>query len=219
MPSKRVWPLLFLVAILAVVFVAGVSADKDIPAGPVAAPDEPAAVAENPSPEEPSQNPEEQPSEEAIPVDREPDPSTPEEEQQQPDTVEFTPPQEGYWLEVSIAEQKVRVYQDGAVIKEWLASTGVPEKPTPLGVFEIQNRGEWFFNEKYQQGAQWWVSFRDWGVYLFHTLPMDQNKQIIAAEAEKLGTPASHGCVRLEIENAKWIYDHIPQGTPVYIHN
>jgi lipoprotein-anchoring transpeptidase ErfK/SrfK len=130
----------------------------------------------------------------------------------------FVPPERGYWIEVLVEKQKVRIYKDGQLEKEWLASTGTPDKPTPLAVFAIQNRGEWFFNPKYNQGAKWWVSFKDWGIYLFHSLPMDRNQQIIPEEAAKLGTPASHGCVRLEVDNAKWIYDHIPQGTPVYIH-
>lgn len=122
-----------------------------------------------------------------------------------------------YFIDVSVAEQKVRIYDNGAIIKEWTVSTG-KEGATPLGNFSIQNRGEWFFSEKYQQGAMWWVSFKDWGVYLFHSVPMDRNRNVLEEEAAKLGTPASHGCIRLEIDNARWIYDNIPAGTQVYIH-
>lgn len=130
----------------------------------------------------------------------------------------FIPPKAGYWIEVAVGTQKMRIYLDGELKKEWTVSTGKPETPTPLGVFAVQNRGEWFFSSKYKQGAKWWVSFKDWGVYLFHSVPMDEQQQILPAEARKLGTPASHGCVRLEVDNAKWVYDNIPQGTPVYIH-
>ncbi len=28
---------------------------------------------------------------------------------------------------------------------------------------EIQNRGTWFYSQKYEQGAKYWVSFRGWG--------------------------------------------------------
>lgn len=122
-----------------------------------------------------------------------------------------------YYLDVSLEEQKLRIYQNGELIKEWIVSTGANDA-TPTGRFNIQNRGEWFFSNKYQQGAKWWVSFKDWGVYLFHTVPMDSNQNIIEDEAEKLGKAVSHGCVRLEVENAKWIYDNIPQGSEVYIH-
>ncbi|TDA65553.1 MAG: murein L,D-transpeptidase [Clostridia bacterium] len=127
-------------------------------------------------------------------------------------------PQEGLWIDVNISEQKVRIYEGDRLIKEMLASTGIEDKPTPLGSFKIQNRGGWFFNPKYQQGAKYWVSFKDWGVYLFHSLAMDENQEIIPEEAAKLGRPASHGCVRLEVENARWVYENVPEGTPVEIH-
>lgn len=34
-------------------------------------------------------------------------------------------------------------------------------------------------------------------------------------EYNKLGTSASMGCVRLTVENAKWIYDNCPAGTTI----
>ncbi|MDD2556412.1 MAG: L,D-transpeptidase [Syntrophaceticus sp.] len=121
-----------------------------------------------------------------------------------------------YSIEVSISEQKVRIFDNDTLVKDWIASTG-ENNSTPRGHFTIQNRGEWFFSEKYQDGAVWWVSFKEWGVYLFHSVPMDRQRNIIEEEVDKLGTPVSHGCVRLEVEDAKWIYDNIPEGTPVYI--
>lgn len=73
-----------------------------------------------------------------------------------------------YLIDVSVGEQKVRIYQHGVLIKEWVASTG-KDNSTPLGHFTIQNRGEWFFSEKYQQGARWWVSFK--GNFFFIVFP------------------------------------------------
>lgn len=120
-------------------------------------------------------------------------------------------------IDVSVSEQKVRVYDGDMLVKDWAASTGV-NNSTPMGTFLLQNRGDWFFSSKYQQGAQWWVSFKDWGTYLFHSVPMDQQQTVITEEATKLGTPASHGCVRLATEDAQWLYRNIPTGTPVSIH-
>ena len=34
----------------------------------------------------------------------------------------------------------------------------------------------------------------------------------------RTGIPLSHGCVRLEIQYAKWIYDNIPSGTKVVVY-
>ena len=119
-------------------------------------------------------------------------------------------------IDVSVGEQKVRVYDGDTLVKDWTASTGA-NNSTPTGTFLLQNRGEWFFSSKYQQGAQYWVSFKDWGTYLFHSVPMDRQGTVIDVEAAKLGTPASHGCVRLAIEDAQWLYRNIPTGTPVSI--
>ena len=33
-----------------------------------------------------------------------------------------------------------------------------------------------------------------------------------------IGANASHGCVRLELANAKWIYDNVPYGTKVVVY-
>ncbi len=128
------------------------------------------------------------------------------------------PDKDTYWIDVDVAVQQVAIMRGDEVIKTMLCSTGAEGHETPLGTFEIQNRGEWFFNERYQQGAKYWVSFKDWGVYLFHSLAMDRNQQVIPEEAAKLGQPASHGCIRLSIEDAKWIYENIPAKTKVVIH-
>ncbi len=123
-----------------------------------------------------------------------------------------------YLVKVDVSQQKVRILKDMEVIKDFICSTGVEGNETPLGEFQIQNRGTWFFSDKYKQGAMYWVSFKDWGVYLFHSVAMDKNREIIPEEEAKLGTPASHGCVRLPVEDAKWIYDNIPARTKVLVH-
>ncbi|WP_165541109.1 L,D-transpeptidase, partial [Bifidobacterium longum] len=37
-------------------------------------------------------------------------------------------------------------------------------------------------------------------------------------EPNKLGSPASHGCVRLTVPDVKWLYEQLPQGTTVHIY-
>lgn len=122
------------------------------------------------------------------------------------------------WIDVSLAEQRVRVFRGDRLVRDMPASTGLPTHPTPTGSFRIENRGEWFFSEKYRQGGWWWVSFLNHGEYLFHSVPTDRQRRILPEEAARLGRPASHGCVRLSLEDARWVYDHVPVGTRVEIH-
>jgi lipoprotein-anchoring transpeptidase ErfK/SrfK len=142
-----------------------------------------------------------------------PDPAVPAD----PDPAVPADAQEGYYIRVLLDRQVVLVYLDGREARSMVCSAGTAAKPTPTGRFFIQNRGEFFFSEKYQQGGKWWVSFRDWGIYLFHSVPTDRNGEIIPEEATKLGQPASHGCVRLSMADARWLYDTIPEGAPVDI--
>ena len=46
----------------------------------------------------------------------------------------------------------------------------------------------------------------------------DENGEMIVEEFEKLGNPASHGCVRLRLEEAKWLYETLPLGVKVVIY-
>lgn len=72
--------------------------------------------------------------------------------------------------------------------------------------------------------AQYACRFR--GHYLFHTVPIGGDyrkfhkygkKQMLIDEYEKLGSPASHGCVRLLVGDAYWIYKNCPRGTRVMV--
>ncbi|WP_240541472.1 L,D-transpeptidase family protein [Bifidobacterium santillanense] len=120
-------------------------------------------------------------------------------------------------IEVSIAAQRVYVRSGMNTIYTMIASTGM-NNSTPRGTFRVQNRGGSFYNAREGMGANYWVSWKDWGVYLFHSVPTDVQGHYIVSEGRKLGRPASHGCVRLSIPDAKWLYDQLPANTPVTVH-
>jgi len=50
-------------------------------------------------------------------------------------------------------------------------------------------------------------------------VPHDINKNMLLEELAKIGSPASHGCIRLYLEDAKWMYENLPLGIEVNIHN
>ena len=100
-----------------------------------------------------------------------------------------------YLIHVDIATQKTYIYE------------GSKNKYT------IKERGNWFFSEKYNQGGRYWVQF--FNDYLFHSTPY--NKEQTQIVDNTLGTPSSHGCIRLSEEDSKWIYDNIPSGSKVII--
>lgn len=121
-----------------------------------------------------------------------------------------------YLIYVNLQNQTTEVFKGSKgnwnLVYSFISSTGKSDTPTPRGVYKVTGRGSWFFSEQFQQGARWYVQF--WGDYLFHSLPMDRNKNVVDPT---LGTPASHGCVRLKVDESKWLYDNIPNGATVFI--
>jgi ABC-type nickel/cobalt efflux system permease component RcnA len=125
-------------------------------------------------------------------------------------------------VRVSISDQKVYVYKNENLERTLICSTGVPgtDDATPVGDYILNEsgskRGTWFYSDTYKEGARYWVGFVG-GTYLFHSVPMDRSGTIIESEAKKLGKPASHGCIRLSLEDARWFYESVPNGARVRI--
>jgi len=121
------------------------------------------------------------------------------------------------WVRVDLSPvQLLTVYRGSSPVRDIMISGGAPGQETPLGVFRIKDRGRRFFSRRFGEGALWWVRLVD--QYLFHSLPRDETWEVIPAEKEKLGLPASHGCIRMSDEDAKWFYEQVPPGALVIIH-
>ncbi|MCL6443244.1 MAG: L,D-transpeptidase [Alicyclobacillus sp.] len=128
---------------------------------------------------------------------------------------------EKVWIDVSLSKQRIYIMHGNDVLYTMITSSGLPgpDTYTPTGVYHIQpERGTWFFVDRFDEGAEYWVSWKGHGQYLFHSVPFDENHHVIKSSAAKLGVPDSHGCFHLTVADAKWIYDNIPTGTKVVIH-
>lgn len=121
-------------------------------------------------------------------------------------------------IEVSIAKQRVYIYDSTGLIYTMVCSTGLPGgTATPTGNFAIQAEKGLSFGGSLG-GARYWRSFLGHGVYLFHSVPINGSGNYILSEAYKLGQRASHGCIRLSVPDAIWFYYGIPYNTPVKIY-
>ena len=56
------------------------------------------------------------------------------------------------------------------------------------------------------------------GNYLFHSVLYAKTPTPQVVVDPTVGAGVSHGCVRLQLENAKWIYDNVPSGTKIVIY-
>lgn len=119
-------------------------------------------------------------------------------------------------VNVNLKKQRVYIIAEGKTVYSMIMSSGINDS-TPHGDYHINMRGKHFFNKDEGIGADYWVGFIG-AQYLFHSVPTNYNfEEYIPSEGRKLGSPASHGCVRLSVPDAKWFYKNIPDGTAVHI--
>lgn len=129
-----------------------------------------------------------------------------------------------YRLEVNCEQNVVNVYERDEngeyknCVKVMLCSVG---SATPKsGTYSLKKYGGWEW--KGLQGdvfGQYATQIT--GNILFHSVPYTKrgdNSSLEYWEYDKLGTPASLGCIRLTVKNAKWIYDNCAAGTKVYFY-
>ena len=119
-------------------------------------------------------------------------------------------------IQVNQQKQLLSIYNKDThqLLTQFVISTGKSGFETPNGNFKIQSQhGKWFYNSKpnIQEGAYDYVSFYQHGVYLFHSVPCDQNGQPIASRMGKLGHKNSHGCIQLSFPDIKWFYHTFTQ--------
>jgi len=123
-----------------------------------------------------------------------------------------------YMAVIYIGSQRVVIYEkdeDGHYTVPhyvFMVSTGLGNN-TPHGTFYVAHRWRWLPMQGIfcQYVTQWW------GNYLFHSVMYSwPGSSAMDRDAyARLGQKASHGCIRMTVRDAKWIYDNLESGTYV----
>jgi hypothetical protein len=146
-----------------------------------------------------------------------PNPSGDSAEQDAPQIVVDYTDTANFLIDVNLSYQQVTVLYKNVAIKNMACSGGKPETPTPQGIYTTNQKIYYAWIPKFAMGAYYWTRF--YGPYLFHSVPYDSAGNMLIEELNKMGNPVSHGCVRLVLEDAKWLYETLPIGIKVSIHN
>lgn len=128
-----------------------------------------------------------------------------------------------YAAYVSTSESRVRIYKwSGAgytsLVKEFKCSCGAKSTPTIKGTFQAVGQiSEWY----YMPTSHVWVqyAFQIQGNYFFHSVLFSAKGSThpSSSSVRNLGRNVSHGCIRLAVEDCKWIYDNCTRGMTVII--
>ncbi len=111
-------------------------------------------------------------------------------------------------------EQKLYYFLGDVRMGEFKISSGKASMATPKGNFKIDGKAlrAW---SKYGLWMPYWLSLKH-GYFGIHELPEWPNGT--KEGANHLGHPVSHGCIRLGVGPAEFLYNWAPIGTPVKIY-
>lgn len=141
------------------------------------------------------------------------------------------------WIRVSVLGSRAYVMSGDKPVYTMYASAGAiknGKSNTPVGTYKIQEEGGEVFYNNNGVGARYYISYHDHGVYLFHSVPINNFKSGVKVGSYHYGykggthlttlgkKPDSHGCVRLSVSDAKWLYEQrmnggLPVGSRVEI--
>jgi hypothetical protein len=132
--------------------------------------------------------------------------------------------QKAYLIKVNRACNTITIYgkdkngEYNVPVKAMACSVGVSGR-TITGTFQTKEKYRW----KALMGDVWGqYATRIVGGILFHSVYYYENgdpASLATKQYNKLGTAASHGCIRLTVGDAKWIYDNCASGTTVIIYD
>ena len=105
---------------------------------------------------------------------------------------------------ISIADQRVALYDNGALIARSSVSTGIQHHPTPLGVFSVISKQRWHRSNIYSAAPMPYMQRITWSGIALHAGVVP-------------GYPASHGCIRLTNSFAMQLWHLTKRGTRVII--
>ncbi len=124
------------------------------------------------------------------------------------------------YIEIDLSDQTLKYYRLGHLIATERVSTGKWSMPTPIGTFKTYNKADTAYSGRYRLYMDNWMAITPDGLYGIHALPywILKNGTRYYEGENHLGTPVSHGCIRLSPKAAKALFDWAPVGTTVIIH-
>jgi lipoprotein-anchoring transpeptidase ErfK/SrfK len=113
------------------------------------------------------------------------------------------------WIDIDLSEQKLVAYEGDTLVYSALVSTGIPSLPTPAGRYKILRK----IRSQVMSGPGYYLPNVEFVSYFFKGYAIHGTYW-----HSNFGHPMSHGCVNMRNEDARWIYEWGPIGTPVVVH-
>lgn len=122
---------------------------------------------------------------------------------------------EGKYIDINLKKQQLSIFENGERLGTYKVSTGKRGMATPTGTFHVMAKRGRAWSKKYNLFMPYFMQFTGEG-HGIHELPEWKNGY--KEGANHLGTPVSHGCVRLGVGPAAKVYGWSDVGTPIVVH-
>ena len=129
-----------------------------------------------------------------------------------------------YYVVVDVTNQVTKVYsldennEYTVLERQMICSTGVKGWDSDLGDWVTNGRrARWCYFSKWGGHAQYWTRINENIAFHSVTYSEPDTRKLNVKSYNKLGRRASHGCIRMLVSDAKWMYDNIKKGTTVHI--
>lgn len=116
---------------------------------------------------------------------------------------------------IDLSEQKLFTYEAGKMTGEYSVSSGKRGMETPTGEFQIYTKNKRRWSKMASLWMPYWMMIDPSKGIGIHELPEWPNGY--KEGANHLGTPVSHGCIRLGVGPAETVYKWADEGTKVEI--
>ena len=116
---------------------------------------------------------------------------------------------------VDLNRQRVSVFTGSAgrwvLLKTYSCASGNNTTPSKRGLFTVQDKG-YSFVAGSGVIVKYWTRYS--GNYLLHSILLTTSGSIYDGT---VGIRASHGCIRMPLDMAKWYYEKIPRGSLIWV--
>lgn len=114
------------------------------------------------------------------------------------------------WIEVDLSDQTLTAWQGETAVLQTLISSGRTEYPTVRGTYQVRTK----LDTELMIGPGYYTPDVPWTMYFFRGYAIHG-----AYWHNNFGTPVSHGCVNMRVDEAKALYDWASVGTEVVVHD
>jgi lipoprotein-anchoring transpeptidase ErfK/SrfK len=124
---------------------------------------------------------------------------------------------------VNRGENTLRLYDGRRLVRTFPVATGQAIYPTPAGVWRIKDkqRNPWWYPPVYDAWAKGLKPVPPGPSNPLGTRWMGLNSPGVGIHGTdaptSIGYSASHGCIRMQVPEAEWLFEHVHVGTPVVI--